>query len=356
LLQRQLRFPKTQVYLSNKYQDSIQQNKTPNATYESELELLAETLKWAWMDKAQITWLPEAQSYLLEKATELFNKFHYDRIPLVSADMKWKLARLSVSMAYLTLSTDDFSQLIVTKDHVALVCETLEEEYSRSGLNALAQTEHMERLTPEDVERLLLKIQGQLTKEPIETETLIEILKFILLSGGTTQEQIKAKFELTEKNQLRPLMVTLQTEGLVKVNRGYYQTAKLVEAHKVTNGFASLACLAEVKKEHPPHETERTEQAADRHSFSEDGKDGTNGKPEKQEKQQPIFYVKELPSGEKCEACRALAVTKEILTPQFDKLRRCENCYLQIKRTFTNATFTSNFPDLPIDTGKGASL
>ncbi len=80
------------------------------------------------------------------------NNFHYDHIPLISADMKWKLARLSVSMAYLTLSTEDFTQLIVTKDHVSLV--QVEEEYSRAGLNVLAQTERMERLTIEDVEAI----------------------------------------------------------------------------------------------------------------------------------------------------------------------------------------------------------
>lgn len=253
-------------------------NRAPNAEYEPELELLAEALKWAWLDKAQITWTPEAQEFLLEKATWFMNRFHYDRIPLISADMKWKLARLSDSMAYLTLSTDDFTELLVTKDHVSLVCETLEEEYSRAGLNALAQTERMERLTIEDVEAMLHRIVGQLTKEPIEVEKLIEILKFILLSGGTTQEQLKAKFELTEKNQLRPLMAILQTEGLVKVNRGYYQTAKLVEAHKVTNGFAVLACLADVKNEHPPHQNSENEEVGGRHFFSEVGKDGTNGK------------------------------------------------------------------------------
>ncbi len=330
-------------------------NKAPNATYEPELELLAEALKWAWMDKAQITWTAEAESYLQEKATELYNRFHYDRIPLVSADMKWKLARLSVSMAYLTLSTEDFNQLIVTKDHVALICETLEEEYSRAGLNALAQTERMERLTPEDVEVLLLRIQRHLTKEPIDTATLIEILKFILLSGGVTQEQIKAKFELAEKNQLRPLMATLQTEGLVKVNRGYYQTAKLVEAHKVTNGFAALACLADGKKEPPPQETTRTEQSTDGAVFSEQGKDGTNGKPEKQDKQQPTFYVKDLPSGEKCEACGKLAVTKEIITPMKDKLRRCENCLQRLKSTFYNAVFKPAHPSIPIYPDEEAS-
>jgi hypothetical protein len=273
-------------------------NRATDAKHEPELELLSEAIKWAWIAKAQITWTPEAQAYLLEKATELMNKFHYDKIPIISADMKWKLARLSVSMAYLTLSTEDFTQVMVTKDHVSLVCESLEEEYSRAGLNALAQTEHMERLTTQDVETLILRIQGQLTKEPIEIETLIEILKFILLSGGTTKEQIKAKFELTDKNQLRPLMAILQTEGLVKVNRGYYQTAKLVEAHKVTNGFAALACFAEAKKEHPPLETERPEQGAGGYSFSEVGKDGTNGKTKQQEPEKSSSELFKQPTAE----------------------------------------------------------
>lgn len=62
---------------------------------------------------------------------------------------------------------------------------------------------------------------------------------------------------------------------------------------------------------------------------------------------QPIFYVKDIPTGEKCEACTALAVTKQIITPQKDILRRCENCYQQLKQTFTNANFATAFPDIP---------
>jgi hypothetical protein len=220
---------------------------------------------------------------LQEKATELYNKFHYDGIPLVSADMKWKLARLSVSMAYLTLSTDNFTQLLVTKEHVSLVCETLEDEYSRAGLNALAQTAHMERLTPEDVSTLLQSIQGQLSKDPIEIKKLIGILKFILASGGTTKEQIKAKFELTDKSQLRPLIATLQTEGLLKVGHGYYQTAKLVEAYKVTNGFAMIALIDSAEKEHPILDRDKKVKTEGLTFFSGDVKSGNRGKMEPQE-------------------------------------------------------------------------
>jgi hypothetical protein len=266
-------------------------NKTPDATYEPELELLAEALKWAWIDKAQITWMPDAQSYLQEKATELFNKFHYDRIPIVSADMKWKLARLSVSMAYLTLSTDDFTQLQVTKEHVNLVCETLEEEYSRAGLNTLAQTEQMERLTPEDVENVLLRIQGQLTKAPIEAVKILGILKHILASGGTTKEQIKAKFELADNNELRPLLAILQTEGLVKVGRGYYPTAKLVEAYKVTNSFTMINTITDPEKEPLTPDNKKKVPVEGLTFFSEEGKSVNRDKNQEAEGRQSFFEV-----------------------------------------------------------------
>ena len=62
---------------------------------------------------------------------------------------------------------------------------------------------------------------------------------------------------------------------------------------------------------------------------------------------QPAFYVKNILIGEKCEACGELAVTKEIITPMKDKLRRCENCLQELKKTFNNAVFTTAFPDSP---------
>lgn len=147
--------------------------------------------------------------------------------------------------------------------------------------------------------------------------------------------------------------------------------------------------MIDAKKEHPTHETENSEQAEGRYFFSEVGKDGINGKPEKQEpinlvasaknensgnslifgertnaketvkeneaNKQPIFYVKEVPRGEKCEACGTLVITKEILTPQKDQLRRCENCYQALKRTFTNASFQPSFPDVQSHDGKEAT-
>ena len=55
----------------------------------------------------EVEFTGEATKKILEYATELYDLFFYDEIPLVSIDMKWKLARLSASLAFLTLSTYD---------------------------------------------------------------------------------------------------------------------------------------------------------------------------------------------------------------------------------------------------------
>jgi predicted transcriptional regulator YdeE len=45
--------------------------------------------------------------------------------------MKWKLARLSAALAFLTLSTEDYTKVTVTKEHVNLVAKFIQEEYSK---------------------------------------------------------------------------------------------------------------------------------------------------------------------------------------------------------------------------------
>ena len=191
----------------------------------------------------------------------------------------------------------------MTKEHVELVSDILIDEYSKAGLNMLAQTQKFNKITVEDVQTLITKIETAIPKEPIEQTKIIEILTFILHAGRVTQDQIKTCFELTEKSQLRPLMATLQTLDLVKMNRGYYATTKLIEAYKATENFAVLAVLDTVKKEPPIQKiltvTEKQaikpliekEKVPDIVSIqknkeggfnSEAGKDGTNGKNKKQ--------------------------------------------------------------------------
>jgi hypothetical protein len=194
-----------------------------------DLELLSEALRWCWSGKAKVTFTDEAITEMLRAATDLYNAFHAQSIPLVSMDMKWKLARLSAALAHLTLSTEDFTEVKVTAEHVKEVAAFLWEEYSKAGLNALAQEERHEAYTREDAEKIVQTIAAQANVERGELES---ILKFLVLQGRVTRDQLRTEFGLTEHNQLRPLLASLQSNKLIVAKRGLYLTPQLIQLYK----------------------------------------------------------------------------------------------------------------------------
>lgn len=211
-------------------------NKEFDGDYDKDLKLLSEALKWCWSDQAEIKFAEEAVKTLLEEATNLYNDFFCDLIPLASIDLKWKLARLSAALAYMTLSTEDYRTVTVTEDHVKTVVNFIKEEYSKAGLNTLAQQERHEILDVEDVRSIIAKIEADL-KEAIEKEKIVEILRYIVHHGRVTRDELKTKFSLAENSELRPFLASLKSEGLIKVSRGFYPEPKLIQAYKVTGGF-----------------------------------------------------------------------------------------------------------------------
>jgi hypothetical protein len=223
--------------LSNQFDvDPSEINKVGNSEPALELEFLSEALKWCWSSTAKVVFEEDALTYLLESATELYNLFFSEEIPLVSIDQKWKLARLSIAAAYLTLSTEDFESLVVTRDHVGLIVDFMKNEYSAAGLNILAQETRFEKLSVEDVKLLLLKITGEI-KNAVEIDVIVDILKYVVLHSRFTKEELKIRFSLAENNQARPLLAVLKGEELLKTGRGFYATPKLIEAYKITGGF-----------------------------------------------------------------------------------------------------------------------
>jgi hypothetical protein len=211
-------------------------NRENSNVYDENLELLSESLKWCWSDLAEVTFTDEAVKYLLEQATDLYNTFFCEMIPLASIDLKWKLARLSASLAYLTLSTEDFSTVTVTREHVETVVSFIREEYIKAGLNTLAQQAKFEALDLDDVKHIFEKIIAD-TKATIEEGVVKEVLRFIVTHGRLTKDELKTRFSLSENSQARPLLASLKSEGLVKASRGFYPEPKLIEAYKVSGGF-----------------------------------------------------------------------------------------------------------------------
>ena len=234
-------------------------NKPQSRKHDPILENLAEALKWCWSGTAEVQFTDEAVNAIHSNATQLYRTFFHEDIPLCSIDMKWKLARLSASLAFLTLSTEDYKTVTVDKEHVDVVADFIRQEYSKAGLNTLAQTEKHEALTIEDVEALLAKLNTALS-QTLDNETLCDVLRYFVIHGRATRNEIMAKFNLSERNQLRPLLATLTSEGLIKASRGFYPEPKLIQAYKVSEGFnfAKVAKVAKVRKE-PPNFTNNAE-------------------------------------------------------------------------------------------------
>jgi hypothetical protein len=231
-------------------------NKLIDREPEAELFLLSEALKWCWSGVVEVRFTEEAAEAIHKYATELYKTFYYDEIPLCSIDMKWKLGRLSAALAFLTLSTEDFKTVTVTEDHVNVIVKFLTEEYSKVGLNILAQTERHEALTLEDVQTLLTKITAQL-ENTMDAETICDVLRYFALHGRATRDELMAKFNLAENKQLRPLLATLTSEGLIKARKGFYPEPKLIQAYKTSEGFNFIKVIKVIKVgEEPPKNLE----------------------------------------------------------------------------------------------------
>jgi len=214
--------------------------------YDRRLDLLSEALKWTWGENLEIIFTPEAEDRILSEATKLYNLFFSENVPLASIDMKWKLARLSASLACLTLSTADFKRVIVEVDHVAWIAGFMREEYTDAGLHTLVQETRHEAVTEEDAKEFLNIAAAAINVEP---EDIKEILKFIVLQGRVTRDQLKERFNLSRTSQLSPLCSMLQNEKLVKSGRGFYPTTTLIEMHKI---LGRVGHFGKVKIDIPP--------------------------------------------------------------------------------------------------------
>lgn len=226
-------------------------NVKQSGEYDKRLDLLSEALKWAWGENLEISFTPEAEDKLLSAATELYNLFFCKGVPLASFDLKWKLARLSTSLACLTLSTMEFKRVTVEEDHVNWIVDFLKEEYTNAGLHTLAQESRYEVVTEEDARELLnmITIAIKIEEEESKEETAREIVKFIVLQGRVTRDQLKEKFNLARTSQLVPLLSLLQNEKLVKVGRGFYPRTKLIETYRI---LGHIGQIGGGKNEDPP--------------------------------------------------------------------------------------------------------
>ena len=208
-------------------------------------------MRWCWSGHAEVTFTEEAVNLILREATALYYQFKSPSVPLVSIDMKWKLARLSSALAYLTFSTGPkFDAVTVTREHVEMVVAFLREEYVDAGLSTLSKREEFEALEPEEAVDVLSEVA---ISTKLDVDRVVSILTWLPVVGGATRDQIKEKFNLSENNELRPLLATLRNEKLVGDNRGFTPSSKLIELFKLLEGPQGKEIIGKAKTLHAQH-------------------------------------------------------------------------------------------------------
>jgi hypothetical protein len=321
-------------------------NKPVTCKHDSLLENMAEILKWTWSNSAKVVWSESAEARLLVKANELHKKFYYEAVPLVTIDVKYKIARLSVALAYCTLSANaDFSVVTITTEHVDAVINFLIDEYTHAGLGVLAQEHKHEKLTLDDTEHFFLTLQSQ-----VNISNLLGILHFIVTEHRVTKQTLTQKFQLTDKTELRPLLASLQTEGLIKSGKGFYSTPKLIEAYKLTKGFTTLATLTALKNK--PQTSDKTNSELTISAFENTPQKiltgysetnqiiatGETNSAEINDGKQFIEYETILPA-EKCPGCTNYTVEYIVKMPTNETRRFCATCFDKLKKTFSDVFF-----------------
>jgi hypothetical protein len=209
-----------------------------NATVEEEPDPCLANLKdlrsFVWEGRYNIEYDSEFVDAVHRHATNLYRKFHVSSVPLVSIDMKYKLVRLSTALALATCSLKDdassFNTIVVTKEHVDYVASFLDGVYTKAGLHEGARKEKDGDVDQDQVQEIIGKI---CEKIGADKDKVTEILKWMGLQASFSLDQLKTAFNLAEKNELKPLVSMLQTEGIISRGRGFVMTAKGVKVVKL---------------------------------------------------------------------------------------------------------------------------
>jgi len=226
-------------------------NRMQEAGYDPDIRLLGEAMRWCWSEHAELTFTDEAVKLILREATRLYKQFRSPSIPLVEINMKWKLARLSAALAYMTLSTTPgFGVVTVTGEHVREIVGFIEETYADAGLASLARREEFMAFDPEEAVETVSQIS---ISTKLGVDRVVDIITWLPVVGGATRDQIMEKFTLSENSELRPLLATLRNEKLVGGGRGISPSAKLIELFKLLEGPNGTKIINAAKVLHAQH-------------------------------------------------------------------------------------------------------
>ena len=189
------------------------------------LEDMSELLRLVWSMKYTVKFTDDALKEILIQSTELETKFKNEQIPLITNDQKYKLAKLSASLACLTCSFNEtFDAVTVSDEHVRYVSEMISLEYKKAGLDELVRKTRHSRIDLETLYEIVSDVGGKINED--DKQTIINVLLWLAENGKFSKDELKDQFDLTRDTQLNPLLGYLTDKKIVKRNKSGFTVLK----------------------------------------------------------------------------------------------------------------------------------
>ncbi len=214
---------------------NIQMNEKHNPLLEDYEHLL----KLIWSGNAQVHFTEDVIKSILEGATNLENMFKTDELPLITNDQKYKLAKLSASLAGFTASfNEDYTKIVVKEEHVDWIVQYLNKTYREIGLLEIKdKAEHGDI----DVKSLYIILKTMIERakiDDLEFQKPIDIIQWMAHNRKFIKDEIKDEFDLARDKQLMPLISFMSNENIIKKSRtGLIITKKGIAITKFINSI-----------------------------------------------------------------------------------------------------------------------
>ena len=194
-------------------------------------KVLRDNILWVWSRQIdQIIFEEETINYIHKEAEKIVIKYGNEDIPLVSNDMRFKIARLSCAVAGIVHSTDEnHEKIIVKKEHVDFVIDFLNSIYSTSNcsLDLYSQIKRGENtLSEEDFKNILQKLLE--TKDEDRSNINEALLELFLKNDTLRLDEVVNSLGVGEKAIISRISVLKGKQLISSGKDGYKKRPKFV--------------------------------------------------------------------------------------------------------------------------------
>lgn len=192
-------------------------------------DLCRKLVLWSWT-RDDVEFEPDAVDEILKSSIDMCNTFT-ESIPIVDkGSMRYKLARLSSSLAARTFSTDKlFNKLIVKRCHVQYVCKFLTAVYSTKAFGYSDYTAAVKASNTLLNSELIVK---HINDSPFPAD----LVQHLLHTNKIEIQDIQDWCAWDRQNAQNLLSLLVRKHALIRENRAYRKTSPFIELLKDLEG------------------------------------------------------------------------------------------------------------------------